>query len=127
MRRQAQDQRAKLLTIPGNKALTCGYIGALGGTRTPNLLIRRFQCGRPYPFRLVHDLGFVAPGCPHRFGASRGCSSVWLPAWLPRPTRAGALVVVFKSVRDLLSATAPGWTFSMSVVCVIQDHPAHIP
>jgi hypothetical protein len=26
--------------IPGNKALTCGYIGALGGTRTPNLLIR---------------------------------------------------------------------------------------
>ena len=52
---------------------------------------------------------------------------MWLPAWLPRPTRAGALVMVFKSVRALLSAAAPGWTFSMSVVCVIQDHPAHIP
>jgi hypothetical protein len=36
-------------------------------------------------------------------------------------------LMVFKSFRDLLSATAPSWTFSMSVVCVIQDHPAHIP
>jgi hypothetical protein len=40
--------------------------------------------------------------------------------------RANALMVS-KSVRDLLSAAAPSWTFSMSVVCVIQDHPAHIP
>ena len=30
-------------------------------------------------------------------------------------------------VRDLLSAAALSWTFSMSVSCVIQDHPAHIP
>jgi hypothetical protein len=30
-------------------------------------------------------------------------------------------------VRDLLSATAPSWTFRISVVCVIQDHPAHTP
>lgn len=36
-------------------------------------------------------------------------------------------LMVFKSVRDLLSAAAPSWTFSMSVVCVIQDRPAHIP
>ena len=40
MRRQALERRARLLTIPGNKALTCGYIGALEGIRTPNLLIR---------------------------------------------------------------------------------------
>ncbi len=40
MRRQALGRRARLLTIPGNKALTCGYIGALEGIRTPNLLIR---------------------------------------------------------------------------------------
>jgi len=26
--------------IAGGEALTCGYGGALGGTRTPNLLIR---------------------------------------------------------------------------------------
>ena len=38
-----------------------------------------------------------------------------------------AATMVFKSFRDLLSATASSWTFSMSVVCVIQDHPAHIP
>jgi hypothetical protein len=37
-----------------------------------------------------------------------------------------AALMVFKSVRDLLSAAAPGWTFSMPVVRVIQDHPAHI-
>ena len=30
-------------------------------------------------------------------------------------------------VRDLLSAAAPSWTFSMPVACVIQDHPAHTP
>jgi hypothetical protein len=40
VRQQAPGQRARLLTIRGNKTLTCGYIGALGGTRTPNLLIR---------------------------------------------------------------------------------------
>ena len=56
--------------------------------RSEDLLIRRFQCGRPAPFRSVRDLGSVSPGCPHGFGASRGCSSVWLPAWLPKPTRA---------------------------------------
>jgi hypothetical protein len=40
VRRQALGRKARLLAIPGNKALTCGYIGALGGTRTPSLLIR---------------------------------------------------------------------------------------
>jgi hypothetical protein len=33
------------------------------------------------------------------------------------------VLMVFKSVLDLLSATAPGWTFSMSVVCVIKIMP----
>ena len=28
------------MAIAENKALTCGFGGALGGTRTPNLLIR---------------------------------------------------------------------------------------
>jgi len=43
--------------------------------------------GHPDPFRSVRDLGPVPPGCPRGSGASRGCSSVWLPAWLPRPNR----------------------------------------
>jgi len=43
------------------------------------------MCGHPDPFRSVRDLGPVPPGCPRASGASRGCSSVWLPAWLPRP------------------------------------------
>ena len=40
MRRQARRQRSSALLIPDGKALTCGYVSALGGTRTPNLLIR---------------------------------------------------------------------------------------
>jgi hypothetical protein len=90
-------------------------------------LIRSSMSGHPYPFRLVRDLGFVSPGCPGAFGASRGCLSVWLPAWLPRPTRGGGLAVVFKSSRVSLSAAAPTWAFSVPGFCVIQDHPAHIP
>jgi len=65
------------------------WAGALGGTRTPNLLIRRFLCVRPAPFRTVRDLGHVSLGCPGRSGSSEGCSSVWLPAWLPVLAPAG--------------------------------------
>jgi hypothetical protein len=57
--------------------------GALGGTRTPNLLIRRFQCGHPDPFRLVRGLGFVAARCSYSSGELQGRPSPWLPAWLP--------------------------------------------
>jgi hypothetical protein len=36
-------------------------------------------------------------------------------------------LMVYESIRDLLPATAPTWTFRMSIGCVFQDHPAHIP
>jgi hypothetical protein len=36
-------------------------------------------------------------------------------------------LMVFKTVRNLPSADAPTWTFSVFTVCVAQDHPAHIP
>ena len=66
MRRQAVRQGPWALVISQNKTLTCGYGGALGGTRTPNLLIRRFLCGRPAPFRSVRDLGLVSPRLSRR-------------------------------------------------------------
>ena len=40
MRRQAAVRGPWALGISQSNTLTCGYIGALGGTRTPNLLIR---------------------------------------------------------------------------------------
>lgn len=58
--------------------------GAHGRRRQP-LLIRRFPRGRPDTFRTVRDLGLVSPGCPGESGISGGCSTVWLPAWLPSP------------------------------------------
>jgi hypothetical protein len=65
-------------------ASSCGNIGALGGTRTPNLLIRSSLCGHPDPFRTVRDLGRVLARCSCSSGFPEGCSPRWLPAWLPR-------------------------------------------
>ena len=59
--------------------------GALGGTRTPSLQIRRCPYWRPGLFRPVRDLGLASSRCPGEFGASQGCSSAWLSEWLPNP------------------------------------------
>jgi hypothetical protein len=53
-----------------------------------DLQIRRFLYLQPASFRSVRDLGLVSPSCPHESESSQDCSSVWLPAWLPRPNRA---------------------------------------
>ena len=53
------------------------------GALNPNLLIRRYPCGRPDPFRSVRDLWLVPGGCPRKSGGSGSRSFVWLPAWLP--------------------------------------------
>ena len=45
--------------------------------------IRRFLYRRPVPFRTVRDLGLVNARCPCESGAPEGCSSPWIPAWLP--------------------------------------------
>jgi hypothetical protein len=71
------------------RAPTWENMSALGGTRTPNLLIRRYPYGHPDPFRTVRDLGCVPIGCPAGSGASESCSSLWLPAWLPGATSHG--------------------------------------
>jgi hypothetical protein len=52
---------------------------------------------------------------------------VWLPTWLPRRTRAGALVVVFKSIGDSLPDSVATWAFSGRARRGTQDHPAYIP
>ena len=46
-----------------------------------------------------------------------------------RPVTNGRMttLMVFKSLWDLLPATALTWTFSVSVFDLIQDHPVHIP
>jgi hypothetical protein len=62
--------------------------------RCHGLLIRRFQCGHPDPFRSVRYLGFVAARCSHPSGELQGRSSVWLPAWLPLVGHHHALVLV---------------------------------
>jgi hypothetical protein len=51
---------------------------------------------------------------------------VWLPAWLPRPTRAGALVVVFKNIPGFSSVTAVTCVAGVRCWLVRQDHPAHV-
>jgi hypothetical protein len=79
------------------QARTCD-LGALGGTRTPNLLIRRCPYWRPVPFGTVRDLRLVFFGCSAEYGASEGCSSVWLPAWLPSAASELRITRVFSCV-----------------------------
>jgi hypothetical protein len=45
VRRQALSRGFSSLAMTENMALTCGFGSALGGTRTPNLLIRRVTLG----------------------------------------------------------------------------------
>ncbi len=68
-----------------------------GGTRTPNLLIRRYLYRRSDQFRTVRHLGRAAACCSRQSGFPQGRSSVWLPAWLPAAHDTGhrdALVLV---------------------------------
>lgn len=52
-----------------------------------DLLIYRFLCGHPDPFRSVRDLGRFSVGCSRESGFLRRRSSGWLPAWLPGKDR----------------------------------------
>ena len=70
-------------------ASDCHYpwLSASSGTqRARDLLIRRFQCGRPEPFRSVRDLGRFTVHCSLESGFPRSRPSGWLPAWLPGNT-----------------------------------------
>ena len=46
-------------------------------------MIRSSMRGHPGRFRSVRDVGRVATRCPCESGEPRGCSFLWLPAWLP--------------------------------------------
>ena len=88
--------------------------------------IRRFLYLHPALFRSVRDVGLVSLGCPDRSGAPEGCSSAWLPAWLPGRATARVLPVVFKSVRGLRPAGTA--TCVVGIGCPArQDHPAYTP
>src|SRR6185312_9461570 len=65
------------------RPLTWEVMGALGWTRTPNLLIRRYLSGvqrRPDRFARWDDRGPVVRICPPAGGC---CPPGWLPRWLP--------------------------------------------
>jgi CheY-like chemotaxis protein len=47
--RSGPGKRFRAPPTPRGKALTCGFAGALGGTRTPSLLIRREIQPHPLP------------------------------------------------------------------------------
>ncbi len=125
VRQKAPRKRQRTLPIPASKVLTCDFSGALGGTRTPNLLIRRsgqVVQGRPSPVVGWADITELSRcvGC---------CSAAWLQSWL-QSRRNGAdppALVVFKSMRGSLPITTPTSMFGVSARCAAQDHPAYIP
>jgi len=51
--------------------------------RAEDLLIRRYPYVWPEPFSSVRDLGRVPARCSCKSVVREGCSSRWLPAWLP--------------------------------------------
>ena len=91
-----------------------------------DLLVRSSMSGHPDPFRSVRDLGRVPARCWCPSGIPEGRSPRWLPAWLPAACL-GSQLMVFKSIRGSSFDTATTWAFSMSTLCVVQDHPAYIP
>jgi hypothetical protein len=76
--------------------------------RARDLLIRRFQRGRPAAFRSVRDLRCVAVSCPVASGESRSRSSPWLPAWLLFMLDAWHLVALVLVVIDVSARTVQG-------------------
>jgi hypothetical protein len=86
--------------MPGGTLPPIPAAGALGGTRTPSLLTRRYPYGHPDPFRSVRDLGRAAARCSGESEELEDRSFVWLPGglgiWHP-----GALVVVIASAAAL--------------------------
>ena len=71
-----------LLRCPGLTVTTLGRPPdrARGGH---DLLIRRFLCGWPDPFRSVRGLGRFPARRSLESEFRRGCSCGWLPVWLP--------------------------------------------
>jgi hypothetical protein len=76
------DQRAWSV-LPGRRRT------ALNCNPNCNLLIRRYLCGHPGPFRSVRDLGRVPARCSWPSGIPEGRSPRWLPAWLPLSAEQG--------------------------------------
>ena len=77
MREIASYRREGHLSHPRRWPLTCGDCGALGGTRTPNLLIRRsghIVQNRPVPVMCWADV----PGLSARDGR---CPAAWQQYW----------------------------------------------
>jgi hypothetical protein len=121
---------ARLGGSPGAASDPAALVGIITGNAVTatarqanrSLLIRRYPRRRSGLFRSVRDLGLVSPGCPYGSGASEGCSSVWLPAWLPTRSSLWTLPTVFKSFRvtartvqgmaRVRSGQAPAWPLS---------------
>jgi len=101
---------------------SCENMSALGGTRTPNLQIRRFPYGHPDPFRSVRYLGLAAARCSHPSGELRARSTVWLPAWLPAAGHKSPLVLVLG--RSSLDGSARPRTATKSAT--YGQLPAHL-
>jgi len=104
------------LAVGGGSGTSGGHAPAMRG---PGSRRRGAAARHPAPPREP----LAAPG-PLRVWLCTHAREVRLPEanTYPRNMSPGA-----NGVRDLLSAAAPSWTFSISVVCVIQDHPAHTP
>ena len=114
----------------GETRLTCGQ----PSSQTPFAQVSSKRedhtiCGS-VPSALTSANTYLALSCPWPL-CDRGCPFVTVVrhplSHVDRTPRPVAALMVFKSMGDSLAATASNWTFSMSVLDLIQDHPAHIP
>jgi hypothetical protein len=117
-RNRTDDLRITRGTVPGRARASCTDSTAIALMAPAALGLSGYPVHEP-----VHA---EAPASGQHatvrnFSESAGSASTTSPA-VAGPT-------VFKSVRDLLSATATAstWPSSMSASCLIQDHPAYIP
>jgi hypothetical protein len=102
-----------------NKTLTCGFGGALGGTRTPNLLIRRYLHSCPRPAHMPLTCRNAAQRCVVVGGVERCCEARMRPVEVGQPPQARGQSTVkpsltvdlflIRHVRRMRSSTWSDW------------------
>jgi hypothetical protein len=106
--RSGSGPRLMVSPIPGGKALTCGFGGALGGIPTPSLLIRSYL----YSVQRHPDQSATWEACwslvRTRSPGAGSRSPGWLPSWLPGASSLSGMLADWFHLHESRPERLPG-------------------